>query len=140
MSTSASVIITTRDPGRLHRAGLAPGTSVAAFDATGLERLARFFAELPSPINHLWSRNRPSPHAVRRIRCRDSTPRRPYAPAVATADCPQHGGQAPPGPTLLLLGETSGADSGRRPRAYRGRRRRCPPRIGASHSRSRPSA
>ena len=49
----ASVTITARDPDRLHRAGLEVGASTAAFDATDLERLARFFAELPGPIDHL---------------------------------------------------------------------------------------
>ncbi len=49
----ADVIITDRDPGRVHRAGLALGASIAAFDATDFDRLAGFFAELPSPIDHV---------------------------------------------------------------------------------------
>jgi NAD(P)-dependent dehydrogenase (short-subunit alcohol dehydrogenase family) len=49
----ASVIITARNPDRLHRAGLELGASIAAFDANDLERLARFFAELPAPVDHL---------------------------------------------------------------------------------------
>jgi NAD(P)-dependent dehydrogenase (short-subunit alcohol dehydrogenase family) len=49
----ASVIITARNPDRLHRAGLELGASIAAFDANDLERLARFFAELPGPVDHL---------------------------------------------------------------------------------------
>ena len=43
----ADVIITARDPDRLHRVGLGLGASIAAFDATDFDRLARFFAELP---------------------------------------------------------------------------------------------
>jgi NAD(P)-dependent dehydrogenase (short-subunit alcohol dehydrogenase family) len=49
----AAVIITARDPDRLHRAGLELGASIAAFDATDFERLARFFAELGGPIDHV---------------------------------------------------------------------------------------
>jgi NAD(P)-dependent dehydrogenase (short-subunit alcohol dehydrogenase family) len=48
----ADVIITARDPERLHRAGLMLGASIAAFDATDFDRLARFFAELGS-IDHV---------------------------------------------------------------------------------------
>jgi len=49
----ADVIITARDPDRLHRAGLELGASIAAFDATDFERLARFFGELTAPIDHV---------------------------------------------------------------------------------------
>lgn len=48
----ADVIITARDPDRLHRAGLELGANIAAFDATDFERLERFFDELPAPIDH----------------------------------------------------------------------------------------
>jgi len=49
----ADVILTARDPDRLHRAGLELGASIAAFDATDFERLGRFFDELPRPIDHV---------------------------------------------------------------------------------------
>ena len=49
----ADVIITARDPDRLHRVGLELGASIAAFDATDADRLDRFFDELPDPIDHL---------------------------------------------------------------------------------------
>ncbi len=49
----ADVIITARDPDRLHRVGLELGASIAAFDATDLDRLARFFDELPTQIDHV---------------------------------------------------------------------------------------
>ena len=49
----AAVIITARDPDRLHRAGLELGARVAAFDATDFDRLERFFDELPTPIDHV---------------------------------------------------------------------------------------
>jgi NAD(P)-dependent dehydrogenase (short-subunit alcohol dehydrogenase family) len=49
----ADVIITARDPERLHRVGLELGASIAAFDATDFDRLGRFFDELPTPIDHV---------------------------------------------------------------------------------------
>src|SRR6266851_210713 len=49
----ADVILTARDPDRLHRVGLELGASITAFDATDFERLARFFDELPGPIDHV---------------------------------------------------------------------------------------
>ena len=49
----AKVIITARDPDRLHRVGLELGASIAAFDATNFERLERFFNELPTQVDHV---------------------------------------------------------------------------------------
>jgi NAD(P)-dependent dehydrogenase (short-subunit alcohol dehydrogenase family) len=49
----AGVILTARDPDRLHQAGLDLGASIAAFDATDFDRLATFFGELPAPIDHV---------------------------------------------------------------------------------------
>ena len=49
----AGIILTARDPDRLHRAGLELGASIAAFDATDFDRLRRFFDALPAPIDHL---------------------------------------------------------------------------------------
>ena len=49
----ADIILTARNTDRLHRAGLELGASIAAFDATDFDRLARFFDELPGPIDHV---------------------------------------------------------------------------------------
>ena len=49
----ADIILTARNPDRLHRAGLELGASIAAFDATDFDRLERFFDALPTPIDHL---------------------------------------------------------------------------------------
>ena len=50
----ADVILTARDPDRLQRAANElDALSTAAFDATDFERLGRFFAELPRPIDHV---------------------------------------------------------------------------------------
>ena len=49
----AGIILTARNPDRLHRVGLELGASIAAFDATDFDRLERFFDALPAPIDHL---------------------------------------------------------------------------------------
>jgi NAD(P)-dependent dehydrogenase (short-subunit alcohol dehydrogenase family) len=49
----ADVILTARDPDRLHRVGLELGASIAAFDATDFDRLERFFDALSAPIDHV---------------------------------------------------------------------------------------
>jgi NAD(P)-dependent dehydrogenase (short-subunit alcohol dehydrogenase family) len=50
----ADVILTGRDPNHLRLAAQEVGAlSTAAFDATEHERLERFFAELPQPIDHV---------------------------------------------------------------------------------------
>jgi NAD(P)-dependent dehydrogenase (short-subunit alcohol dehydrogenase family) len=49
----AHVILTARDPDRLHRVGLELGASIAAFDATDFDRLERFFDALSRPIDHV---------------------------------------------------------------------------------------
>src|SRR5690242_16353998 len=50
----ADVILTGRDPERLHRAAAEVGAaSTAAFDATDWARLDQFFDDLPKPIDHV---------------------------------------------------------------------------------------
>jgi len=50
----ADVVITARNPDRLHRIGLELGAlSTAAFDATDFARLEQFFRDLPGPIDHV---------------------------------------------------------------------------------------
>jgi len=50
----AEVILTGRDPGRLEHAARELGTlSSAAFDAADPDRLAQFFQNLPTPIDHV---------------------------------------------------------------------------------------
>src|SRR5262249_46163580 len=50
----ADVILTARDAERLKSVGEELGAlRTAAFDATDFERLARFFDELPAPIDHV---------------------------------------------------------------------------------------
>jgi hypothetical protein len=47
------MILTARNPDRLHCVGLEFGASIAAFDATDFDRLERFFDALPTLIDHL---------------------------------------------------------------------------------------
>jgi len=50
----AEVVLTGRDPERLERAAADVGArSTAAFDATDVDRLERFFASLPGPLDHV---------------------------------------------------------------------------------------
>ena len=49
----ADVVLTARDPDRLRRVGDELGARIAAFDATDFGRLARFFEELSSPVDHV---------------------------------------------------------------------------------------
>jgi NAD(P)-dependent dehydrogenase (short-subunit alcohol dehydrogenase family) len=50
----AEVVLTGRDPERLRRAAADVGAQrTAAFDATDFDRLERFFAELPGPLDHV---------------------------------------------------------------------------------------
>ena len=110
----ADIILTARDPDRLHRVGLELGASIAAFDATDFGRLGRFFDALPAPIDHLLVTG-PGP-------C--------YAPLAgfdldaARGDVDAHlllplqiaqdtAGRVRPGGTLLFMGDVGG----RRPAA-----------------------
>ena len=105
----ADIIITARNPDRLHRAGLELGASIAAFDATDFDRLGRFFDALPAPIDHLLVTG-PGPY---------------YAPLAefdldaARRDIDAHlllplqiakdvTGKVRPGGTLLFMGGTGG--------------------------------
>jgi NAD(P)-dependent dehydrogenase (short-subunit alcohol dehydrogenase family) len=49
----ADLILTARDPDRLHRVGIELGASISAFDLNESDRLAQFFANLPGPVDHV---------------------------------------------------------------------------------------
>jgi len=49
----ADLILTARGPDRLHAIGLELGASISAFDLSDTERLTRFFANLPGPVDHV---------------------------------------------------------------------------------------
>jgi NAD(P)-dependent dehydrogenase (short-subunit alcohol dehydrogenase family) len=105
----ADVIITARDPDRLHRVGLELGAGIAAFDATDFDRLARFFAELQGPIDHVLVTG-PGPYYAPLAQFDVEAARRdieahlllPLEVARNAAGCVRPGG------TLIFMGGTGG--------------------------------
>jgi NAD(P)-dependent dehydrogenase (short-subunit alcohol dehydrogenase family) len=59
----AGLILTGRDPEKLHGVGRELGASISAFDLTDVARLALFFANLPGPVDHVVVSG-PGPHYV----------------------------------------------------------------------------
>jgi NAD(P)-dependent dehydrogenase (short-subunit alcohol dehydrogenase family) len=49
----ADLLLTARDPDRLHRIGVELDARTSAFDLSDGERLAAFFAELSAPVDHV---------------------------------------------------------------------------------------
>jgi len=110
----ADIILTARDPDRLHRAGLELGASIAAFDATDFGRLGRFFDALPAPIDHLLVTG-PRPCYARLAGFDLDAARRDVdahllLPLQVARDAT---GRVRPGGTLLFMGDVGG----RRPAA-----------------------
>jgi NAD(P)-dependent dehydrogenase (short-subunit alcohol dehydrogenase family) len=110
----ADIILTARDPDRLHRAGLELGASIAAFDATDFGRLGRFFGALPAPIDHLLVTGPGPCHPPLAGFDLDAARRDVDAHLLLPLQAARHAaGKVRPGGTLLFMG---GAD-GRRPAA-----------------------
>jgi NAD(P)-dependent dehydrogenase (short-subunit alcohol dehydrogenase family) len=105
----AGIILTARDPDRLHRAGLELGASIAAFDATDFDRLGRFFDALPAPIDHLLVTGPGPCHAPLADSGLDAARRDLDAHLLLPLQVARHAaGKVRPGGTLLFT-------SGRRP-------------------------
>jgi NAD(P)-dependent dehydrogenase (short-subunit alcohol dehydrogenase family) len=105
----ADVILTARDPDRLHRVGLELGASIAAFDATDFDRLQRFFDALATPIDHLLVTG-PDPYlspldALDLGAARRDLEARLLLPLQVARHAP---GTVRPGGTVLFMGGTSG--------------------------------
>jgi NAD(P)-dependent dehydrogenase (short-subunit alcohol dehydrogenase family) len=105
----ADVIITARDPERLHRAGLELGAGIAAFDATDFDRLESFFGELRTPIDHVLVTG-PGPYYAPLAELDIEAVRRDVdahllLPLEVARNAP--GKVRPPG-TLLFMGGTGG--------------------------------
>ena len=105
----ADIIITARDPDRLHRAGLELEASIAAFDATDFDRLGRFFDALPAPIDHLLVTG-PGPYYAPLAEFDLDAARRDIdahllLPLQVAKDVT---GKVRPGGTLLVMGGTGG--------------------------------
>jgi NAD(P)-dependent dehydrogenase (short-subunit alcohol dehydrogenase family) len=104
----AEVILTARDPDRLHRIGLELGASIAAFDATDFDRLERFFDALTAPIDHLLVTG-PGPYYAPLAAFDLEAARRDIeAHLLLPLQVARHApGKVRPGGTLLLVGGTS---------------------------------
>ncbi len=105
----AEVIITARDPDRLHRVGLSLGASIAAFDATDFDRLELFFDKLPMPIDHVLVTG-PGPYYARLADIDFDEVRRDVDAHLLL---PLHvarnaASKVRPGGTLLFMGGTGG--------------------------------
>jgi NAD(P)-dependent dehydrogenase (short-subunit alcohol dehydrogenase family) len=104
----AEVILTARDPDRLHRVGLELGASIAAFDATDFDRLERFFDALTAPIDHLLVTG-PGPSASLATFDLEAARRDIETQLLLPLQVARHApSKVRPGGTLLLVGGTSG--------------------------------
>ena len=105
----AGIILTARNPDRLHRAGLELGASIAAFDATDFDRLERFFDALPTPIDHLLVTGPGPCHAPPPDFDPDAARRDIDAHLLLPLQVARHAASKvrPPG-TLLFIGGTGG--------------------------------
>jgi NAD(P)-dependent dehydrogenase (short-subunit alcohol dehydrogenase family) len=105
----ADVIITARDPHRLHRVGLELGASIAAFDATDATRLHRFFGALPGPVDHVLVSGRRPYYAPFAEMDFDEARRSVEAHFWTQLHVARHVAEAVrPGGTLLFIGGTAG--------------------------------
>jgi NAD(P)-dependent dehydrogenase (short-subunit alcohol dehydrogenase family) len=105
----AEVILTARDPDRLHRIGLELGASIAAFDATDFDRLERFFDALTAPIDHLLVTGPGPYYAPLAAFDLDAARRDLEAHLLLPLQVARHApGKVRPGGTLLLMGGTGG--------------------------------
>jgi NAD(P)-dependent dehydrogenase (short-subunit alcohol dehydrogenase family) len=106
---SADIILTARNPDRLHRVGLELKASIAAFDATDFDRLERFFDALPTPIDHLLVTGPGSYYAPLAAFDLDATRRDIEAQLLLPMQVARHAASTVrPGGTLLLVGGTAG--------------------------------
>src|SRR5215831_7224783 len=105
----AAIILTARDPDRLHRVGLELGASIAAFDATDFGRLGRFFDALPAPIDHLLITGPGPCYAPLAGFDLDAARRDLDAHLLLPLQIARHtAGRVRPGGTLLFMGGTGG--------------------------------
>jgi NAD(P)-dependent dehydrogenase (short-subunit alcohol dehydrogenase family) len=109
----ADVIITARNADRLQRAGLELRASIAAFDATNFDRLGRFFAELPTPIDHVLVTG-PGRHYTQLAeidleKAHHAVGAHLFVPIEVARNAV---GRVRPGGTLLFIGGSRRADAG----------------------------
>jgi NAD(P)-dependent dehydrogenase (short-subunit alcohol dehydrogenase family) len=103
----AHLILTARDPDRLHRVGLELEASIAAFDATDFDRLERFFDALATPVDHLLATG-PGPSSAPLAFDLDAARRDIEGQLLLPLQVARHAaGKIRPGGTLLFIGGTS---------------------------------
>jgi NAD(P)-dependent dehydrogenase (short-subunit alcohol dehydrogenase family) len=106
---SADIILTARNPDRLHRVGLELKASIAAFDATDFDRLERFFDALTTPIDHLLVTGPGPYYAPLAAFDLDAARRDIEAQLLLPLQVARHAASTVrPGGTLLLVGGTAG--------------------------------
>jgi NAD(P)-dependent dehydrogenase (short-subunit alcohol dehydrogenase family) len=105
----ADLILTARNPHRLHRVGLELGASIAAFDATDFDRLQRFFDALPGPLDHLLVTGPGPSYAPLAQFDLDAARRDLEAKLLLPLQVARHAAsKVRPGGTLLFMGGTGG--------------------------------
>ena len=105
----ADLILTARNPDRLHRVGLELQASIAAFDATDFDRLGRFFDALPGPVDHLLVTGPGPDCAPLAAFDLDAARRDIEARLLLPLEVARNAaGKVRPGGTLLFLGSTGG--------------------------------
>jgi NAD(P)-dependent dehydrogenase (short-subunit alcohol dehydrogenase family) len=105
----ADVIITGRHPGPLDRVGHELRASTAAFDATDSDRLERFFAEQPAPIDHVLVTGPGPYYAPLADMDFDEVRRDVEAHLLLPMQVARNAtGKVRPGGTLLFMGGTGG--------------------------------
>ena len=108
-ANGAELILTARNPDRLHEVGRELGARTAAFDVTDFDRLQRFFAELPGPVDHVLVTG-PGPYYAPLAEFDFDEARRDVeAHIFLPMQVARHAvGRVSPGGTLLFMGGTGG--------------------------------
>jgi NAD(P)-dependent dehydrogenase (short-subunit alcohol dehydrogenase family) len=110
----AEVIVTARNPDRLHEVGRELEAKTAAFDVTDFDRLQRFFEELPGPVDHVLVTGPGPYYAPLEDFDLDEARRDVDAHVLLPVQLARNAiGRVNPGGTLLFVGGTGGRRTGR---------------------------
>jgi NAD(P)-dependent dehydrogenase (short-subunit alcohol dehydrogenase family) len=113
-ANEAEVIVTARNPDRLHEVGRELEAKTAAFDVTDFDRLQRFFEELPGPVDHVLVTGPGPYYAPLEEFDLDEARRDVDAHVLLPVQLARNAiGRVNPGGTLLFVGGTGGRRTGR---------------------------